>query len=54
VEIVTRLVRDTGIDPVIVGMLAHGKEFEPDTQPYNTGMSGRDLRNVFEGVSGAQ
>jgi predicted dinucleotide-binding enzyme len=54
VETVTRLVRGTGIDPVIVGTLARSKEFEPDTRPYNTGMSGRDLRNVFEGVSGAQ
>ena len=47
VEIAARLVRDAGFDPVIVGALARGKEFEPDTRPYNTGMSGRDLRNVF-------
>jgi 8-hydroxy-5-deazaflavin:NADPH oxidoreductase len=46
-EIAARLVRDAGCDPVIVGGLARGKEFEPDTQPYNTGMSGRDLRNIF-------
>jgi len=47
VEIAARLVRDAGFDPVIVGALARGKEFEADTRPYNTGMSGRDLRNVF-------
>jgi predicted dinucleotide-binding enzyme len=42
-----RLVSDAGFDPVIVGPLARGREFEPGTAPYNTGMSGRDLRNVF-------
>jgi uncharacterized membrane protein len=31
-----------------VGPLARGREFEPDTPPYNTGMSGRDLRRAFE------
>jgi predicted dinucleotide-binding enzyme len=41
------LVRDAGRDPVIVGPLARGKEFEPDTPPYNTGMSGRQLRALF-------
>ena len=46
-ETVARLVRDAGFDPVIVGALERGKEFEPDTRPYNTGMSGRDLRNIF-------
>ena len=38
------LVRDAGFDPVAVGPLARGKEFEPDTPPYNTGMSGPKLR----------
>lgn len=55
-EIVAQLVRDAGFDPVIVGALARGKEFEPDTRPYNTGMSGRDLRklwaNTGRGVAG--
>jgi hypothetical protein len=41
------LVRDAGFDPVVVGPLARGKEFEPDTKPYNTGMSGQDLRTLF-------
>lgn len=41
------LVRDAGFDPVIVGPLARGQEFEPDTPTYNTGMTGRDLRKVF-------
>ncbi len=41
------LVRDAGFDPVIVGGLERGKEFEPDTRPYNTGMSGRELRSMF-------
>ena len=42
------LVRDAGFDPVIVGLLARGKEFEPDTPTYNTGMSGRELRSIFK------
>jgi predicted dinucleotide-binding enzyme len=43
-ETVAGLVRDAGFEPVVVGALARGKEFEPDTRPYNTGMSARDLR----------
>jgi predicted dinucleotide-binding enzyme len=41
------LVRDAGLDPVIVGALARGREFEPNTPTYNTGMSGRQLREAF-------
>jgi predicted dinucleotide-binding enzyme len=41
------LARDAGFDPVIVGMLERGKDFEPDTPPYNTGMSGQELRSIF-------
>jgi|SRR5688572_17687006 predicted dinucleotide-binding enzyme len=41
------LARDAGFDPVIVGMLERGKDFEPDTPPYNTGMSGQQLRSIF-------
>ena len=46
-ELVATLVRDAGFDPVIVGGLARGKELEPDTAPYNTGMSGQDLRKLL-------
>ena len=46
-DIAARLVSDAGFDPVIIGPLALGKEFEPGTPPYNTGMSGRDLRQMF-------
>jgi 8-hydroxy-5-deazaflavin:NADPH oxidoreductase len=46
-DLVAGLVRDAGFDPVLVGDLARGKEFEPDTPPYNTGMSGRDLRKLW-------
>jgi predicted dinucleotide-binding enzyme len=41
------LARDAGFDPVIVGPLVRGKDFEPNTPPYNTGMTGRDLRAMF-------
>jgi hypothetical protein len=47
-EVVAGLARDAGFDPVPVGALARGKEFEPDTRPYNTGMSGKDLREIWK------
>jgi hypothetical protein len=34
-------------DPVIVGPLVRGKDFEPNNRPYNTGMSGSELRALF-------
>jgi predicted dinucleotide-binding enzyme len=46
-DIAADLVRDAGFEPVVVGPLARGKEFEPDTPPYNTGMSARDLRALL-------
>ena len=46
-ETAQQLGRQAGFEPVVVGPLARGKEFEPDTPPYNTGMSGHDLRNVW-------
>jgi predicted dinucleotide-binding enzyme len=49
-ETAARLVRDAGFDPVIVGGLARGTEFEPGTRPYNTGMTGRELRNLLPGT----
>jgi 8-hydroxy-5-deazaflavin:NADPH oxidoreductase len=49
-KIAAGLVEDAGFDPVIFGPLARGKEFEPNTPPYNTGMSGRVLRDLA-GVS---
>jgi 8-hydroxy-5-deazaflavin:NADPH oxidoreductase len=47
VDTAAGLVRDAGFEPVIVGALARGKEFEPGTRPYNTGMSGRDLQRMW-------
>jgi 8-hydroxy-5-deazaflavin:NADPH oxidoreductase len=49
-ETAARLVREAGFDPVIVGALARGRDFEPNTPPYNTGMSGPDLRDYFVGA----
>jgi predicted dinucleotide-binding enzyme len=46
-DLAAGLVRDAGFDPVLVGGLARGKEFEPDTPAYNSGMSGRDLRKLW-------
>ena len=43
----SRLVRDAGFDPVVIGNLAAGVKVEPGTAPYNTGMSGNDLRKIL-------
>jgi predicted dinucleotide-binding enzyme len=51
-ETAAGLVRDAGFDPVIVGSLARGRQFEPDTPPYNTGMSGQQLRTLFGQTTG--
>ena len=47
-DMAAALVRDAGFEPVIVGPLARGREFEPTTRPYNTGMSGRELEALFK------
>jgi predicted dinucleotide-binding enzyme len=46
-DVAAGLVEDAGFDPVILGELARGKEFEPNTPMYNTGKSGRELREYF-------
>ena len=46
-DVAAELVRDAGFDPVIVGPLARGKEFEPGTKVYNTGMSGAEVRKAL-------
>jgi 8-hydroxy-5-deazaflavin:NADPH oxidoreductase len=46
-DVAAALARDAGFEPVIVGELARGKEFEPNTPPYNTGMTGRQLQAMF-------
>ncbi len=47
IDIAAQLVRDAGFDPVLTGPLVRGKEFEPDTKPYNSGMSGPEVRKVL-------
>jgi predicted dinucleotide-binding enzyme len=46
-QIAAAVTRDAGFEPVIVGPLARGKEFEPNTPAYNTGMNGRELKALF-------
>src|SRR5262245_16651338 len=46
-DVAADLVRDAGFEPVVVGPLARGREFEPNTPPYNTGMSAKQLRPLF-------
>jgi 8-hydroxy-5-deazaflavin:NADPH oxidoreductase len=51
-ETAQQIVRQAGFDPVVVGSLVRGKEFEPDTPPYNTGMSGHELRIYWGQTAG--
>jgi predicted dinucleotide-binding enzyme len=46
-DVAAALVRDAGFEPVVIGGLARGKEFEPNTPPYNTGMTGKELQSLF-------
>ena len=46
-DVAAKLVRDAGFDPVIVGGLARGKEFEPGSKAYNTGMTGPEVRRAL-------
>lgn len=49
-DVASTLVRDAGFEPVVIGDLGRGKEFEPGTPVYNTGMSASKLRRAFEAV----
>ena len=46
-DVASQLVRDAGFEPVVIGDLGRGKEFEPGTLVYNTGMSASKLRRAF-------
>jgi 8-hydroxy-5-deazaflavin:NADPH oxidoreductase len=46
-EIVARLVRDAGFDPVIVGPLARAREFDVGTPVYASNMSGPEVRHAL-------
>jgi 8-hydroxy-5-deazaflavin:NADPH oxidoreductase len=52
--IAAHLVKDAGLEPVIVGGLERGKEFEPNTPPYNTGMTGKALEVLFRQKASAR
>ncbi len=47
VDAAARLVRDAGFGPVVVGGLMHGKQFEPGTAAYNTGMGVAELARTL-------
>jgi len=46
-DVASQLVHDAGFDPVPVQPLARGKEFEPGTKPYASGMSGPQVRKIL-------
>ena len=46
-QIAAKLVGEAGFEPVILGALAEGAKVEPGTPPYNTGMSGNELRRIL-------
>jgi 8-hydroxy-5-deazaflavin:NADPH oxidoreductase len=53
-DVAADLVRDAGFEPVVIGELARGKEFEPNTPPYNTGMTARELQSLFRQAAGTR
>jgi predicted dinucleotide-binding enzyme len=46
-EVVATLVRDLGLDPVIVGPLSRAKEFDRGTSIWETGASAEEIRRVL-------
>jgi predicted dinucleotide-binding enzyme len=46
-ELASRLVRDAGFEPVIVGPLVSARSFDAGTPVYNTGMSGAQLARAL-------
>jgi predicted dinucleotide-binding enzyme len=46
-EVVATLVRDLGLDPVIVGPLSRAKEFDRGTSIWETGASAQEIREVL-------
>ncbi len=47
VQVAAQLAVDAGFAPVVVGGLERGREFEPGTAVYNTGMSASALRRAL-------
>ena len=47
VDIVADLVRDAGLEPVIVGPLARASEFDRGSPVWVTGMSAREIREAL-------
>lgn len=47
VDLVVRLVRDAGFDPVVVGPLARAREFDRGTPVYVRGMTAAQLRDAL-------
>jgi predicted dinucleotide-binding enzyme len=46
-QVVAALVRDVGLDPVIVGALSRAKEFDRGTSIWETGASAQDIREAL-------
>ena len=46
-DVASKLVRDAGFDPVVVGKLGEAKRFDVGTKVYNTGMSGPEVRKAL-------
>lgn len=43
-EVASRLVRDAGFEPVVVGPLARSRDFDPGTPVFGRGLTARELR----------
>jgi predicted dinucleotide-binding enzyme len=47
VEVASRLVRDAGFEPVVVGPLSRAKDFEPGTPVFGRAMTAREMKQAL-------
>ena len=47
VEVASRLVRDAGFEPVVVGPLARAKDFQPGTPIFGKAMTAREMKQAL-------
>jgi predicted dinucleotide-binding enzyme len=47
-EIASRLVKDAGFEPVVVGPLSRAREFDPGTSVFGRGLTARELRQQLK------
>ena len=47
VDVASRLVRDAGFEPVVVGPLSRAKDFQPGTPVFGRAMTAREMKQAL-------